>query len=198
MSNILEVLGKGLEPSLMSLLLPRCKKLSQNEISHYEQQIHERPEDIAFVFTLGVHYASVGATDKAQELFNQILLTDSKHLDTYLAWAALCSSTGYVDESILKLQDAYEIFPEDPRILFALGYCYERLGEYKKADQDLIKNVNLFDLYQGEHIDPGKKAIAFKITLQAADRTLTDHEMAEVQNKIFGNLENMGGVIRGK
>jgi len=133
MSNILEVLGKGLEPNLMSLLLPRCKKLSQDEISHYEQQIYERPEDIAFAFILGVHYASVGATDKAEELFNQILLTDSRHLDTYLAWAALCSSTGYVDESILKLQDAYEIFPEDPRILFALGYCYERLGELKVA-----------------------------------------------------------------
>ncbi len=71
-------------------------------------------------------------------------------------------------------------------------------NEIIKAEQNLIKNVNLFDLYQGEHIDPGKKAIAFKITLQAADRTLTDQEMAEVQNKIFKNLENIGGTIRGK
>jgi len=68
----------------------------------------------------------------------------------------------------------------------------------KKADQNLIQNITLFDLYQGEHIDPGKKAIAFKITLQATDRTLTDQEMAEVQKKIFKNLENIGGIIRGK
>lgn len=133
MSNILEVLGKGLEPSLMSLLLPRCRKLSVDEVSHYQQQLHERPEDLAFAFVLGVHYASAGATDKAEELFDQILITDSRHLDTYLAWASLCSTTGYLDESIIKLQDAYDIFPDDPRILFGLGYCYERLGELKVA-----------------------------------------------------------------
>ena len=68
----------------------------------------------------------------------------------------------------------------------------------KKANQNLIKEIELFDLYQGEHIEDGKKAIAFKVTLQATDKTLTDQEMAEVQQKIFQNLEEIGGVIRGK
>lgn len=66
------------------------------------------------------------------------------------------------------------------------------------ADKNLITNVELFDIYQNHNIPPDKKAVAFKITLQALDRTLTDGEMLEVQNKIFKNLEKIGGTIRGK
>ena len=76
------------------------------------------------------------------------------------------------------------------------------MGEIEKSikstDKNLIKNIELFDIYQGEHIEEGKKAIAFKITLQADDRTLTDEEMSSVQNKVFTNLEELGGTIRGK
>lgn len=66
------------------------------------------------------------------------------------------------------------------------------------ADHNLIANVELFDIYQGPNIPSGKKAVAFKITLQAENRTLTDTEMLEVQAKIFKNLEKLGGTIRGK
>lgn len=66
------------------------------------------------------------------------------------------------------------------------------------ADKNLITQTDLFDIYQGEGISPDKKAVAFKIILQADDRTLTDEEMTTVQNKIFKNLEAIGGKIRGK
>lgn len=66
------------------------------------------------------------------------------------------------------------------------------------ADRELIRSAKLFDIYEGEKIDAGKKAIAFSITLQVEDRTLTDPEMESTQNKVFKNLEKIGGVIRGK
>ncbi len=66
-----------------------------------------------------------------------------------------------------------------------------------EADPKLIERVKLFDIYEGENIDEDKKALAFKILLQAEDRTLTDDEMAKVQKKIFDNLKSLGGVIRG-
>ncbi len=68
----------------------------------------------------------------------------------------------------------------------------------READPKLIERVKLFDIYQGENIEDDKKALAFRVLLQAEDRTLTDEEMAKVQKKIFRNLENLGGVIRGK
>ena len=67
-----------------------------------------------------------------------------------------------------------------------------------EAKKDLITEVTLFDIYQGEGIAKDKKAVAFKITLQAEDRTLTDNEMTETQKLVFKNLEALGGVIRGK
>lgn len=66
------------------------------------------------------------------------------------------------------------------------------------ADRELIRSAKLFDIYEGEKIDAGKKAVAFSITLQVEDRTLTDQEMESAQNKVFKNLEKIGGVIRGK
>lgn len=67
----------------------------------------------------------------------------------------------------------------------------------READPKLIQRVKLFDIYQGENIESDKKALAFRIFLQAEDRTLTDDEMAKVQKRIFENLQSLGGVIRG-
>lgn len=62
---------------------------------------------------------------------------------------------------------------------------------------ELIEKIELFDLYEGKNIEQGKKAVAFKILLQAKDRTLTNEEMTRVQKKIFESLQNAGGMIRG-
>jgi phenylalanyl-tRNA synthetase beta chain len=67
-----------------------------------------------------------------------------------------------------------------------------------EADKNLIKEAELFDIYEGQNIEKGKKAVAFKISLQAEDRTLTDEEMSKVQQQIVKNLEKLGGTIRGK
>ena len=69
------------------------------------------------------------------------------------------------------------------------------MDSIKKSDS-LIKNIELFDIYEGENIGAENKALAFKIQLQSDERTLTDDEMSKVQKKIFGNLEKIGGKIR--
>lgn len=68
----------------------------------------------------------------------------------------------------------------------------------QKANKELISNIELFDIYEGEHVEKDKKAVAFKVTLQSEDRTLTDEEMTITQKEIFKNLEKIGGKIRGK
>jgi phenylalanyl-tRNA synthetase beta chain len=67
----------------------------------------------------------------------------------------------------------------------------------RSAHQNLITGAELFDIYQGDGISEDKKAVAYKVTLQAKDRTLTDEEMTDIQKKIFSNLEKIGGKIRG-
>ena len=52
------------------------------------------------------------------------------------------------------------------------------------ADKTLIASVEVFDLYEGKGIDPGKKSIAIAVSLQPRDKTLTDAEIDAVAAKI--------------
>lgn len=63
------------------------------------------------------------------------------------------------------------------------------LDVIKKTNRQLIRNVEVFDVYEGEHIEQGKKSIAMSITYQS-DHTLTDAEVNEVHEKILQRLKN--------
>src|SRR5262249_53220503 len=47
----------------------------------------------------------------------------------------------------------------------------------QSVDRKLITNVTVFDVYEGEGIEPGKKSIAIAVTLQPRDKTMTDAEI---------------------
>ncbi len=67
----------------------------------------------------------------------------------------------------------------------------------KGADKALIAEVELFDLYVGEALGPGKKSLAITVTLQPTEKTLTDEEIAAVSQKIVAKVEKAtGGVLR--
>ncbi|MCR4765411.1 MAG: phenylalanine--tRNA ligase subunit beta [Bacteroidaceae bacterium] len=58
------------------------------------------------------------------------------------------------------------------------------------ADRKLIKNVNLFDVYEGKHLELGKKSYAISITLQDENQTLNDKVIDKVMQKIIKSLED--------
>lgn len=105
-------------------------------------------------------------------------------------------------ETIAK---SYKHIPKFPNIEIDISILIDEKTEIgiikeaiEKADKQLITSVELFDIYRHESLGENKKATAFKIILQAADRTLTDDEMLKAQEKIFQNIEKIGGKIRGK
>ncbi len=58
-----------------------------------------------------------------------------------------------------------------------------------RAGADLVRDVDLFDIYFGRGIDPGRKSLAISLILQAESRTLTDDEVETVIRRIIGRLE---------
>ena len=54
----------------------------------------------------------------------------------------------------------------------------------RNAGGDLLRQVELFDLYQGESIPTGKKSLAYALTFQAADRSLTEDEVRTIYQRI--------------
>lgn len=65
----------------------------------------------------------------------------------------------------------------------------EVLIKINTAGGNLIRDVDIFDIYIGEEIPGGKKNLAFHIIYQAEDRTLSSKEIDEVQDKIIKDLE---------
>ena len=73
------------------------------------------------------------------------------------------------------------------------------LAEIRTAGGALLRDVRLFDLYRGPSIPAGTKSLAFALTYQADDRTLTDKEVDKAHKKIEDRLVHvLKGTIRGK
>ena len=60
----------------------------------------------------------------------------------------------------------------------------------------LIKSVNVFDIYEGEKIEIGKKSLAIKVLFEPTDKTLTDKEIDELSDAIVLAAKNYGGLLR--
>ena len=61
---------------------------------------------------------------------------------------------------------------------------------------ELLRSAEVFDLYRGEQLGEGKKSLALRLSFRAADRTLTDEEVAERRAAITTALEKIGGTLR--
>ncbi len=76
-----------------------------------------------------------------------------------------------------------------------------RAGDLVRAaqsvDRKLITAINVFDVYEGEGIEPGKKSIAIAVTLQPREKTMTDQEIEAVAAKIVAEVaKRTGGTLR--
>lgn len=67
----------------------------------------------------------------------------------------------------------------------------------EKTGTSLLNKVHLFDLYQGEHLEKGKKSLAFSLTYLDPERTLTEEEVTNVHKKVLNALEEeLGATLR--
>jgi phenylalanyl-tRNA synthetase beta chain len=57
-----------------------------------------------------------------------------------------------------------------------------------KTDKKLVKQVQVFDVYQGDKLPEGKKSYALSFTLQDEEQTLTDKQIDAIMQKIISNL----------
>jgi len=62
---------------------------------------------------------------------------------------------------------------------------------------ELLRSADVFDLYEGEQVDEGRKSIALRLEFRAADRTLTDDDVAARRTAIEAELGKIGGELRG-
>ena len=62
----------------------------------------------------------------------------------------------------------------------------------------LLRDVRLFDVYVGENIPAGRKSLAYRVTYQSPERTLTESEIEQAQASVIAALrEKLGAELRG-
>jgi phenylalanyl-tRNA synthetase beta chain len=67
----------------------------------------------------------------------------------------------------------------------------------KSVDRNLIGTVEIFDIYAGKGIEPGKKSVAISVTIQPKSATLTDSEIEGLSKKIIDMVtQKTGAVLR--
>jgi phenylalanyl-tRNA synthetase beta chain len=92
-------------------------------------------------------------------------------------------------------------FPEvrrDLALLIDQSVSYERIRDLAfKTEKTLLSKVDLFDVYEGEQIEKGKKSYAVSFILQDTQATLTDERIDQVMKKLIeAYIKTLGAVIR--
>ncbi len=83
----------------------------------------------------------------------------------------------------------YPAVHEDIALVVDAGITAVTVEEViRKTGGFLLKDVQLFDVYEGEQIGAGKKSLAYHLTFQAPNKTLTDKVVQKSRKKIVGQL----------
>jgi len=154
--------------------------------------------------------ARVMAGEQSLGLFGELHPLVRERYDMPISYAAAPLLGADLDlQALLELIPArYDTraVPEYPPVLedLALIVPEELPAEHveqvmRAAGGSTLERVRLFDVYRGEQIGAGMKSLAYSLTYQAVDRTLTDNEAAQIRQRIVRRLEQeLGAKLRGE
>jgi phenylalanyl-tRNA synthetase beta chain len=118
------------------------------------------------------------------------ILAADLDLDAILALVPALYETAPVPEFPPVLEDLALVVDE--------GLPAERVAELiRRTGGKVVTDVRLFDVYRGERLGTGKKSLAYSITYQAPDKTLSDKDVAGIRTRILRALEQeLGAALR--
>ena len=98
------------------------------------------------------------------------------------------------DNFKLKAIPKFPKVKRDLALLIDESVTFDSLKETaQKTERQLLKNINLFDVYTGSKLPEGKKSYALSFTLQDDKRTLTDKQIDKIMKKLQQNFESEFG-----
>lgn len=98
----------------------------------------------------------------------------------------------------------YTDIPKYPEVRRDLALLVDQTVTYdsiytiaRQTEKALLKNVNLFDVYEGQNLPEGKKSYALSFTIQDASKTLEDAQIDKIMGKLIKNFETeLGASLR--
>lgn len=111
-------------------------------------------------------------------------------------WENVCK---FVSDKIKFTEIAkYPEVRRDLALLLDENVTFESIYQIaEQTDKKLVKEIDLFDVYQGDKLPQGKKSYAVSFILQDEEKTLTDQQIEKTMSKILSNLtEKLGASLR--
>lgn len=105
---------------------------------------------------------------------------------------------------VQKKKVSYTDIPKFPMVRRDLALLLDKGVQFSaihdlayKAERKILKDVNLFDVYEGDKLPEGKKSYAVSFTLQDPSKTLTDNYVDKVMSKLQETFEKeLGATLR--
>ncbi|TXE15206.1 phenylalanine--tRNA ligase subunit beta [Seonamhaeicola algicola] len=101
-----------------------------------------------------------------------------------------------IKHNSVKFKDIpkYPAVRRDFALLLDDAVTFEEIDRIaSQTEKQLLKDVDLFDVYQGKNLPEGKKSYAVSFTLQDENKTLTDKQIDKIMNKLQVNFEKQLG-----
>ena len=109
-------------------------------------------------------------------------------IDTELLYRLGCSQVLYTPIPL------FPAVKRDLALVVDKAVTYDTLEKVAyKYGSKLLKNVTLFDVYEGDKIEAGKKSYALNFVLQHSEKTLTEEDITKVMNKLITAFEREVG-----
>jgi phenylalanyl-tRNA synthetase beta chain len=93
---------------------------------------------------------------------------------------------------VIHYEDVITYPPVRQDLAFVVGedvQAGDLIAAAREAAGAELREMRPFDVYRGDQIGPGKKSIAFAVSFQSREGTLTDEDAAELRNRIVAGLE---------
>jgi phenylalanyl-tRNA synthetase beta chain len=92
----------------------------------------------------------------------------------------------------------FPVLPVDVALLVDSSVQVATVADFlRRVGRKLVRQVDLFEVYRGEQVPPGKKSLNFTVTLAADDRTLQDEDEAKFLAKVREQVGEIGAELRG-
>ena len=146
--------------------------------------------------------ASVSVNGKTLGVFGQVHPTVQKNYGSDLElYAAELSLDALIENQ--GAEPTYKALPRFPAVTRDIAVVADReitVGEIEKTIRvsggELLRDVRLFDVYEGPGILPGKRSTAYSMTLRSDEGTLTDDHADEVMTNVLTALREKLGAER--
>lgn len=142
----------------------------------------------------GKHIGSLGILAK-----KMLHMTDIKQAVMYaeLDWDTL-TGLAIKRKVTFKAMPKTQAVKRDLALLLDKSVTMERVeAVVRSSERKLLKDVSLFDVYEGDKLPEGKKSYAITITLQDDEKTLQDKQIEAVMSKVINNLsKQLGAELR--